>query len=1092
MSMSVGSIPSEALERGDARRPPSQADVRKPLTSMHAFALNAAVVVAYVLAATVGFRLAFVAEQITTVWAPTGIALAVLLIGGLRFAPAIWLGALLANLQSAAPVWTAFMIATGNALEAVVAVYWLRKLPQFEFGCRRIADVLAFILIAAIACTAISATVGVLTLCLAGVQPWSRVPVLWFDWWLGDALGAVVVAPAILTAWREGWSKAEGIRILVWTCAASAVTHVAFGQVLGITPHPIEYVIFPLVIVAAVRGGPRLTAWTVLTASAVAIWHTVNGAGPFASTDVHYSLLLLQTYMGVLAGTSLLLAAAVAERHTAEHREREAAASLRGRQELLRLAQRAGGVATFEWDFQNQVAQCSAEFFHLFGLSPEDGVMTGAEWGRFVHPEDRDRMGAHLARALEGREPAAADYRIIAADGVTRWLSYAGQIQRMPGGDRMLGTVVDITERKRLEAELRHHATEVERILESIGEGFVAFDREFRYVYVNPSAATMLGRTREELVGRIPWEIFPDEATRDSKRILDAALLDGVPSQYEIYIPSWNRWFENRVYPSPAGLTIFFADVTARKQADAALRQSRDVLTLAMRGGSMGAWSRNLATNEVWWSRELEELFGLERGAFNRTEAGFFEFVHEDDRGAVRAAVDHAVQSGSDYIIEFRFRHASGEWRWMEGRGRAVYADEGTPLHLYGLGIDVTERKRAELALREAKAAAESANQLKDQFLATLSHELRTPLNAILGYASMLRTDSIASEKRQRAIEVIERNAVAQNRLIEDLLDMSRITTGKVRLDPTPIPVVSVLREALDGVKPAADAKRIALDIDFDPFAGSVMADTTRLQQVFWNLLTNAVKFTREGGRVDVSLRRTAMNVEIVVSDSGRGISPAFLPFVFEPFRQGETRFDRAHGGLGLGLAITKQLVELHGGTIRASSLGVGQGATFTVRLPCVSEGDAALDGMPRVSSTSSQPPDASPARSLVGLKVLVVDDEPDTLEMFRDALEAAGADVRAAATGPTALSVAETWPPDLIVTDLGLPGMDGYELLAAIRKQRPAAACPAVAVSAYARLDDRSRALAAGFQAHAAKPIEPPTLVSILCSALSHNDKGF
>lgn len=428
----------------------------------------------------------------------------------------------------------------------------------------------------------------------------------------------------------------------------------------------------------------------------------------------------------------------------------------------------------------------------------------------------------------------------------------------------------------------------------------------------------------------------------------------------------------------------------------------------------------------------------------------------------------------------------------MEGRGRAVYAEAGTPLHLYGLGIDVTERKRAELALREAKAAAESANQLKDQFLATLSHELRTPLNAILGYACMLRMDSIAPENRQRAIEVIERNAVAQNRLIEDLLDMSRITTGKVRLDPTAIPVVSVLREALEGVKPAADAKRLTVDVDFDRFAGSVMADATRLQQIFWNLLTNAVKFTPEGGRVAVSLRRTRTNVEIVISDSGRGISPTFLPFVFEPFRQGESRSDRALGGLGLGLAITRQLVELHGGTIRASSPGVDQGAAFTITLPCASAPHAAGDGTRRVSSMSGQTPDVPAATSLIGLKVLVVDDEPDTLEMFRDALEAAGADVRVAATSGEGLSVAETWRPDLVVTDLGLPGMDGYDLLAAIRKTRPAAACPAIAVSAYARLDDRSRALAAGFQAHVAKPIEPPALVSILCSALSANgDRG-
>ena len=1050
--------------------------------------MNIAVVAAYVVAATIGFRLAFVAEQITTVWAPTGIALAALYVGGLRFAPAIWVGALIVNLGSDAPPWTAFIIATGNALEAVTAVWWLRKSRRFEPTFQRIGDVLAFVLVAAVACTAISATLGVTALALAGVQSWSRFPVLWFDWWLGDALGAVVVAPAILTALNRTWSKTELIRASAWIAASLLTAQVVFGQVLGITAHPIEYVIFPLVISAAVTGGPGVTAWVVLSTSIVAIWHTVNGAGPFASPEVHQSLILLQAFMGVLAGTSLLLAASVAERRSTEQRERDAAASLRHRQELLQLAQRAGGVATFEWDFRNQVAQCSGEFFRLFGLPAQDGVMKGADWGGFVHPEDRDRMGAHLARALEGTEPAAADYRIIAADGTARWLSYAGQIQRTSDGDRMLGTVVDITDRKRLEAELRHHATEVERILESIGEGFVAFDRDFRYIYVNPPAANMLGRTREELVGRIPWEIFPEETTKDSKRILETALLTAFRRSTEIHVAAWNRWFENRVYPSPAGLTIFFADITARKQAEAELRQSRDVLTLAMRGGSMGVWSRNVATNEVWWSRELEELFGLEPGGFNRTEAGFFEFVHEDDRGEVRAAVDHAVQSGSDYIVEFRFRHASGEWRWMEGRGRAVYADDGTPLHLYGLGIDVTERKRAELALREAKAAAESANQLKDQFLATLSHELRTPLNAILGYACMLRTDSIAADKRQRAIEVIERNAVAQNRLIEDLLDMSRITTGKVRLDPTPIPVVSVLREALEGVKPAADAKRIALDIDFDPFAGAVMADTTRLQQVFWNLVTNAVKFTPEGGRVAVSLRRTATNVEIVVSDSGRGISPTFLPFVFEPFRQGESRFDRAHGGLGLGLAITKQLVELHGGTIRASSPGVGQGATFTVTLPCVSGGEAALDGTLPVSFTAEPTFDAA-RRSLVGLKILVVDDEPDTLEMFHDALEAAGANVRAAATGPAALAVAETWPPDLIVTDLGLPGMDGYELLAAIRTKRPAAACPAVAVSAYARLDDRSRALAAGFQAHVAKPIEPPALVSILCSALAASD---
>jgi PAS domain S-box-containing protein len=788
-------------ERAPAQ--PLSADSPPGPTFGQSVALSAAVAIAYVASAAVGFRLAFVAEQVTTVWAPTGIAIAALLIGGFRLAPAIWIGALMANWGTAAPPWTSFVIATGNTLEAVAAVWWLRRARQFDFTFRRIADVLAFLLIAVITCTAISATLGVLALSIAGAQPWDRFPILWFDWWLGDAMGALIVAPAILSASSHPWSRSDAIRTVIWVGASSLITHLVFGQDLSMSPHPLEYVIFPVMIAAAVTGGPRLTTSVVLSASAVAIWHTVNGEGPFATTEAHHSLILLQAFMGVLAGTSLLLAAAVAERLGSEQRE-------------------------------------------------------------------------------------------------------------------------------------RHHATEVDRILESIGEGFVAFDRHFRYVYVNAPAARMLGRRREELLGRTPWEIFPEDTIRESRRMLESALHSAVPSQYEIHVPGWNRWFDNRVSRTADGLTVFFADITARKAAESALRQSRDVLTLAMRGGSMGAWSRDLATDEVWWSRELEELFGLQPGAFNRTEAGFFEFVHEEDREAVQRAVSHAIQHGSDYIIEFRFRHADDEWRWMEGRGRAVYDDDGTPRHLYGIGIDVTERKRAELALREAKLSAEAANHLKDQFLATLSHELRTPLNAILGYAQMLQTNTIAPDKRQRAIEVIERNAVAQTQLVNDLLDMSRITTGKVRLDPAPVPVVTVLREALDGVKPAAEAKGIALEIDVDPFAGSVKADSTRLQQVFWNLLTNAVKFTAEGGRIAVSLRRGKARVEIDVKDNGRGISPDFLPFVFDPFRQAESGFDRAHGGLGLGLAITRQLVELHGGTIVAASPGLGQGTTFTVVLPSV------------------------------------------------------------------------------------------------------------------------------------------------------------
>jgi PAS domain S-box-containing protein len=941
-------------------------------------AIGAGVALTYVAAAQLGFRLAFVAEQITTVWPPTGIALAALLLGGLRFWPAIWLGAFAANAGSDAPLWTAFILATGNTLEGVVAVWVLRRLPSFDDGLRRVPDVLALVIIGGVLCTMVSATVGVATLCAAGVQPWARFGALWFDWWLGDTLGALIVAPAILTSVRHVWSRRDWVHAALFVPGAVAVTHFVFGQLIGPTPHPLEYVVFPIAIAAAVRAGLPVTSFVVLAVSGVTIWHTVRGAGPFASPQIHEGLILLQVFMGVLSGTALLVAAAVLERKTSERGEQAAAAVLRQREDMLMLAQRAGGVGVFDWDVRGERAQASAEFFRIFGLPAREGSMKGADWWGFLHPDDRDRMAAHLARAVDGKESAAADYRIRGADGSVRWLSYAAQLQGPPEHRRLVGTVVDITDRKRLEADLRDHAAE--------------------------------------------------------------------------------------------------------------LSESRDVLALAMRGGAMGVWSRNMVTDAVWWSPELEEIVGLTPGSFNGTLAGFFGFIHPEDQPAVRDVVDNAVERRTDYITEFRFRHAGGEWRWMEGRGRAVYDEHGAPRSLYGIGIDITSRKRAEMALRDAMKAAESANQLKDQFLATLSHELRTPLNAILGYARMLQSGTIPPDKQGRAIDVIERNAVAQNRLIEDLLDMSRITAGKVRLDPAPIPVATVLREATDGVKPAADAKGVTLDLEIDPFAGMVTADTARLLQVFSNLLTNAVKFTPPAGRVGVSLRRDGDSVEIGVADTGVGISPGFLPHIFEPFRQADARFDRGHGGLGLGLAITRQLVDLHGGIIHAASDGAGHGATFTIRLPRTSAAAPMGHGAVAAAGESSPAPDTAPP-SLGGLEILLVDDEPDTLTMFRDALEGAGARVRAVASAADALRATESWRPDLLVTDLGLPGMDGYDLLLALRQRGAHEAFPAVAVSAYASLDDRARALSVGFKAHFAKPIDPAALVRALAAAHSRAD---
>jgi CheY-like chemotaxis protein/nitrogen-specific signal transduction histidine kinase len=417
----------------------------------------------------------------------------------------------------------------------------------------------------------------------------------------------------------------------------------------------------------------------------------------------------------------------------------------------------------------------------------------------------------------------------------------------------------------------------------------------------------------------------------------------------------------------------------------------------------------------------------------------------------------------------------------MEGRGRAVYNDDGSPRTLYGIGIDITSRKRAEMALHEAKRAAESANQLKDQFLATLSHELRTPLNAVLGWTRVLRATSVEPATAARALESIERNARAQARLIEDLLEVSRIVTGKLRLQTQDVDLAATVDAAVEVVQPAAAAKRIVLDVQVEVRPAWTTGDPDRLQQVVWNLLSNAVKFTPAEGRVTVRLVH-GDGYRLTVQDSGPGIDTAFLPFVFEPFRQADGTASREHGGLGLGLAIAKQIVELHGGTIAAQSDGRGTGATFEVRLPSV-----VVRHPVRLLAPSAARPPADPAAVNQGLlhdvRVLVVDDEEDARALMRTALSTYGADVVAVAEAGEALLEINRRIPDVIVSDIGMPHEDGYALIRQIRARAVSegGSVPAIAVTAYASQTDRAAAEMAGYQAHVAKPYEPSEVAALV-----------
>ncbi|MEG3906268.1 ATP-binding protein [Microcoleus sp. B4-C5] len=403
--------------------------------------------------------------------------------------------------------------------------------------------------------------------------------------------------------------------------------------------------------------------------------------------------------------------------------------------------------------------------------------------------------------------------------------------------------------------------------------------------------------------------------------------------------------------------------------------------------------------------------------------------------------------------------------------------------------LEASNRTKDELLKREQviRAEAEAANRAKDEFLSILSHELRTPLNAILGWSTMLRQKNLSEDKVARALETIERNAKSQAQLIEDILDVSRIITGKLRLRVRPVNLVPVIESAIESVQLAAEAKSIRLQSVLDSEAGPLLGDADRLQQVVWNLLSNALKFTPKDGRVQIRLQRVNSHVEITVSDTGAGISSDFLPFVFDRFSQHDSTTTRSYGGLGLGLAIVRQLVELHGGTVTVVSPGIGQGTTFTVKLPVMIIHLPPSDPEPLNSIVEANGTfQASP--TLEGLQILVVEDEADALELLSTILEKYGAHVMAVASVKEALSIIETATdrsPDVLVSDIGMPDEDGYSLIRKLRQleAQRGGRLPAIALTAYARNDDRQQALLAGFQMHLTKPVDAAELVAVVAS---------
>ena len=639
------------------------------------------------------------------------------------------------------------------------------------------------------------------------------------------------------------------------------------------------------------------------------------------------------------------------------------------------------------------------------------------------------------------------------------------------------------------------------RLIDATVDGIFAFDRDLRLIAWNRAMQRISGFSRDEVLGKSALDIFPFLREESARQCLAAALAGSeTVCQNHPYGPAETGAFECRYSPlvdeagNIAGGIGIITDITARKQAEEAVHVAYRQLAFHVESSPLAVveWDSDFRVSR--WSKSAERLFGWKADEVIGKHVNEWQFVFADDVDAV-ALVTNRQREGVEVqgVLHNRNYTRDGSILFCEWYNSVLRDDRGKLVSVLSLVLDVTaraqaEEERAALLVRErdARRHAEEADRLKDEFLATLSHELRTPLTSILGWASMIRNGEVEGATAMRALETIERNARSQARLIDDLLDVSRIITGNLRLDLNPLNLTPIVEAAVDALRPTADVKDIQLHIDFISGECLVKGDPNRLRQVIWNLLSNSIKFTPRGGSVNISLYCVESNARLTVSDTGEGISAEFLPYVFDRFRQAEGSISRKQGGLGLGLAVVRHLVELHGGTIAAESEGVGRGSTFSVDLPLAQErrDPARAEERRRVLERRRS---GSDYVRLDGIHVLLVEDDDDSRKLLETMLKHYGAKVTSTKSAAEALEVFADELPDVLISDIGMPDQDGYELIRKLR-ERPVdegGATPAIAVTGYASRKDRERALAAGYHKHMAKPVEHAEMIAAIATLI-------
>ena len=670
---------------------------------------------------------------------------------------------------------------------------------------------------------------------------------------------------------------------------------------------------------------------------------------------------------------------------------------------------------------------------------------------------------------------------------------------------------LDLTDRKEHEESRRQTEERLRLLVESVTDYAIFMLDSQGYVLTwNPGAQRIKGYLAEEIIGQHFSRFYPEDAIQDGWPEHELRV---VAEQGRFEDEGWrlrkdgSKFWANVVITALRdedgqlrGFAKITRDLTERREHEESLRQSEERFRLLVEGvGDYAIFMLDANGYVLTWNTGAQRIKGYSAKEIIGQHFSRFYPLDAIQGGWPEHELQVAAEQGRFEDEGWRLRKDGSNF-WANVVITALRDEDGRLRGFAKLTRDLSERRRTEAlqadtahreelleAERSARIQAQRVARIKEEFVTTLSHELRTPLNAILGWAQILRKrEALKTDDLQRGMEAIERNARAQAQLIDELLDLSRITSGRVRLDVQRLMLAGVIQAALESAEPAAQAKAIRLEKILDPRAGPASGDPARLQQVVWNLLSNAIKFTPKGGRVQVLLERVDSHLELSVSDTGIGIPADFLPHVFDRFSQKDSSTTRSYGGLGLGLAISKQLVELHGGTLRAKSPGEGQGATFIVNLPLTiirpedEEPDRFHPTYPSATDLEALLP------GLAGARVLVVEDEVDARELMQRVLEEHGATVTAAASGEEALRILRTSEPDVLLSDIGMPGMDGYQLIRRIRaSEAKGRRLPAVALTAFARPEDRKKVILAGYQSHLAKPFDIAELVIVVAGLL-------